>query len=75
MADLNSLTPSESGVVTEIISDGPLSRRFSDIGLTVGATVRCLFSSPSGDPKAFKIRGAVIAIRKEDAVNIKIRRL
>ena len=38
-----------------------------DLGLTHGARVRCLFAAPGGDPRAYRIRGAVIALRSEDA--------
>ena len=41
-----------------------------DIGLVEGTPVECLRKSPAGDPKAYLIRGAVIAIRKEDAATV-----
>ena len=44
--------------------------RFMDIGLVEGTLVECLRKSPAGDPKAYLIRGAVIAIRKEDAATV-----
>ena len=47
-----------------------LRRRFMDIGLVEGTPVECLRKSPAGDPKAYLIRGAVIAIRKEDASSV-----
>ena len=37
------------------------------LALTHGARVRCLFAAPGGDPRAYRIRGAVIALRSEDA--------
>lgn len=75
MTDLSLLKPDEEGIVTDILKNGGLGRRLSDIGLTAGMVVRCLFESPSGDPKAYLIRGAVIALRRADAAEIKVRRL
>ena len=51
-------------------TEGYLRRRFMDIGLVEGTLVECLRESPAGDPKAYLIRGAVIAIRKEDAATV-----
>ena len=42
-------------------------RRLLDIGLTPGTRTTCLYEAPSGDPKAYWIRGAVVALRNEDA--------
>ena len=41
-----------------------------DIGLTENTAVECVGRSPAGDPTAFLIRGAVIALREEDCKNI-----
>ena len=38
-----------------------------DLGFTPGAGVRCLFAAPSGDPRAYMVRGSVIALRRADA--------
>ena len=45
---------------------------FLDIGLTENTLVECVGVSPLGDPAAYAIRGAVIAIRKTDSKNILI---
>ena len=50
-----------------------MRRRLLDIGLTPDTRVECVGKSPAGDPKAFLIRGAVIAIRKEDCDEILIK--
>ena len=41
-----------------------------DIGLVPGTRVKCVLKSPLGDPAAYKIRGAIMAIRKEDGLKI-----
>lgn len=69
---LNSINPGEYAKVGQILSRGSMRQRLLDIGLTPGTTVECVGKSPSGDPKAFLIRGAVIAIRSEDCAEILI---
>lgn len=56
--------------VKELISDGISRRRMLDLGLIKGTKVQCLRQSPSGDPTAYEIRGAVIALRSEEASKI-----
>lgn len=54
----------------ELRSTGSMRRRLLDIGLINNTRVECLGRSPGGDPSAFLIRGAVIAIRSEDLKDI-----
>lgn len=70
MKTLKEILPGDFAVVKEIITDGDMRRRLLDIGLIPGTRVECIGKSPGGDPKAFLIRGAVIAIRAEDAAGI-----
>jgi ferrous iron transport protein A len=44
-----------------------------DIGLVENTPVECLGRSPGGDPSAYLIRGAVIAIRADDCRGITVR--
>ena len=53
--------------VRALSPEGSMRRRLLDLGLTPGAAVRCLFAAPSGNPRAYLIRGAVIALRNQDA--------
>lgn len=70
MKTLNEIMPGGFAAVKEIITEGDIRRRLLDIGLIPGTRVECIGKSPGGDPKAFLIRGAVIAIRAEDAAGI-----
>ena len=56
--------------VVRLETKGELRRRLMDIGLVEGTTVECVRKSPAGDPKAYLIRGAVIALRNEDAATV-----
>lgn len=56
--------------VDRVLTVGRMRRRLLDLGLTPGASVKCLGRSPVGDPSAYLIRGAVIAIRACDSSQI-----
>lgn len=71
---LNQLKPGEKAVVTEIETEHSLRRRLMDIGLVENTAVECVGKSPMGDPAAYLIRGAVIAIRASDCSGIRIRK-
>ena len=64
----------EKAVVKKLLSDGSIRRRLLDIGLVEGTTVECVGESPLGDPRAYLIRGAVIAIRTTDCKKIMVER-
>lgn len=60
-------------LIDKILIDGSMRRRLLDLGLTQNTKVKCVGKSPLGDPKAFFIRGAVIALRQEDCQKILIK--
>lgn len=70
---LNELNPGQTAVVEELKTRGSIRRRLLDIGLVRDTMVECVGRSPAGDPTAFLIRGAVIAIRSEDLKDIVVR--
>lgn len=72
---LNDIPPGKCAVVQSLEAEGSMRRRFLDIGLIQDTKVACLGRSPAGDPSAYLIRGAVIAIRSEDSKNILVHRL
>ena len=67
---LNRLCPGESAFVKSLNSSGALRRRLLDMGIVEVTRVECLGMSPGGDPKAFLVRGAVLAIRGQDCRDI-----
>lgn len=73
MKYLSDLKVGQSCIVSEILTRGSMRRRFLDIGLIENTVVKCVGQSPSGDPKAYLIRGAVIAIRSDDSSKIIVR--
>ena len=71
-ATLIGLAEGDSGVIGDIDVRVGSRGRLMDLGLTPGARVSCLFSAPSGDPRAYLIRGSVIALRREDAAGVRL---
>ena len=69
---LDELSVGESAIVKKIETDDNMTRRFIDIGLVEGTKVTSLYHSYLKDPTAYFIRGAVIALRKQDAKKIYI---
>ena len=72
MRNLAVLKPGDRAVIDEINLKGGMRRRLLDIGMIPGTAVECVGESPAGDPKAFLVRGAVIAIRSEDCAGISV---
>ena len=66
-SSLNSLRVGQSALVSHIEAEPAMRRRLLDIGLIPGTRVTCTAVSPAGDPAAYLIRGAVIALRGRDA--------
>lgn len=67
------LHPGHTGEVIQLTMEGENRRRLLDLGLVPGTSVTALFSSPLGDPTTYRIRGAMIALRAEQARQILIR--
>lgn len=70
---LCALRVGQQGVVCALGNTGAIRRRLLDIGLTPGTVTTCVGRSPGGDPAAYLIRGAVIAIRDGDAAAVTVR--
>ena len=67
---LNMIKVGQNAVIKQLKNEDKMKRRLFDIGLIEGTKVECVTKSPSGDPAAFSVRGAVIALRSEDSKNI-----
>jgi len=58
------------GRITRLAACDNTRRRMLDLGFVKNTVVEALRRSPSGDPTAYQVRGAVIALRSEEASNI-----
>lgn len=68
--NLMSVAVGNNAVINSLSASGALRRRLLDLGLTPGSHITCLYEAPSGNPRAYLIRGTVIALRNQDALNI-----
>ena len=64
---LSDLRMGQSAVVWRLDNPVPMRRRLLDIGLVPNSVVHCVGISPGGDPAAYRICRAVVAIRREDS--------
>jgi DtxR family Mn-dependent transcriptional regulator len=71
---LNTLQPGEQGQVVALSPRlrGADRRRMMDLGILPGTTIDVEMTSPSGDPTAYLVRGALIALRAEQAQLIQV---
>ncbi len=71
---LSELAQGERSRVIEISAQcrGLERRRLQDLGFLPGAAIEAELSSASGDPVAYRVRGALIALRKDQADLIRI---
>jgi len=73
-AFLSGLKP---GVPTRVLGlspacRGPERRRLLDLGFVPGTRVEVEMVSPAGDPTAYRVRGTIVALRREQANLIRI---
>jgi ferrous iron transport protein A len=64
---LADLALGQSGVVARLEVEGEQRRRLMDLGLVPGTVVTAELKSPLRDPTAYRIRGALIALRSDQA--------
>ena len=70
LISLDKLPVGSFGEVRKLTAEGISRRRMLDLGLIYDTTVEALLKSPVGDPTAYEIRGAVIAMRSEEASKV-----
>jgi len=77
IASLASLETDECGIVVGISNAmrGQQRRRMLDFGIVPGTKIYARLKSLQGDPSAFEVRGALIALRKNQSDLIHIKRL
>ena len=64
---LNELPLNTKGYIYKLNCNGNIRRRLLDLGFVEGACITPILTSPFHNPRAFYIRGTLIAIRNEDA--------
>ena len=69
---MNEIDVSRKATVKSIDACGEIRRRLMDMGLVENTQIECVGKSPLGDPKAYLICGAVVAIRAADCRGITV---
>ncbi len=70
MKTLSDLHLGDKGFVKYLTAEGTTKRRMLDLGIVPNTKIEAIMQSPAGDPTAYLIRGAVIALRREEAETI-----
>ena len=73
MKTLHSLKKGEAGRVCEICATGDIRRRLMDLGIVKGTKITCELYSPGGTLHAYRVRGALIALRNKERTAIRIK--
>lgn len=72
MKTLNNAKVGNFVEVQDIFAQGLLRERMLALGVIKGTSIEVIRRGPSGDPTVYDIRGAMIALRKEEASLIMI---
>ncbi len=74
-ATLDTLALGETCVVVRLDSTGAERDRMMDLGILPGTRITAEMRAPLGEPTAYRIRGALVALRPEQARLIHVRPL
>ncbi len=69
---LSEILPGDTAVIYSV-ERGELQHRMYDLGFVPGTPIECIAAAPLGGPSAYLVRGALIALRADDARLIKIK--
>ncbi|MBQ8351656.1 MAG: ferrous iron transport protein A [Clostridia bacterium] len=67
------MQPGERAVITSL-PPSALRQRLLDMGFLENAEIECVGKSPFGDPNAYLVCGAVVALRRQDCHGILVRK-
>lgn len=67
---LDRLETGQTAVVSHLLAPNSEQLRLMELGFIPGRTVSALQTAPWGDPVAYAVCGAVIALRRSDASQI-----
>ena len=64
---LDQMTTGQLATIQKVRGEGAIRRRLLDMGLTNGASIEMIRTSPLGDPIEYRLRGYNLSLRKEEA--------
>lgn len=71
---LSALNMGEGAYIDRLEGVQHMTHRLAQLGFTPGTRVECELTAPSGDPSAYRVRGALIALRRSDAGQVYVTR-
>ena len=74
LADLRTRDTAEVIALDEACQ-GYSRRRLMDLGFTQGARIRASLSTFAGDPRAYEVRGTLVALRRDQSSQILVKRV
>lgn len=72
---LDEIKINETAIIKDIKLNANTKRRILDFGLIKGTKIIPILKNITGDSRAYKARGCLIAIRNEDANKIKVEKI
>ncbi len=69
---LSDLARGQSGYIQQVEDTTGMKKRLGELGLLPGTRVVCELISPAGDPVAYRVRGALLALRRRDARTVRV---
>ena len=72
MTYLDKLIPGQSARIVGYRSDGPVSRRLAELGLTPGRQIRYLRDAPLRDPLQIQIGNGSLSLRHAQAALVAV---
>ena len=70
MRDLSGLPLGKAGRVRCLRAGEGIGRRLMDLGFTPGAKAACVLAAPGDGIRAYRVRGALIALRRREAQRV-----
>jgi Fe2+ transport system protein FeoA len=69
---LDQLRLGEGATIEDVCGRGPFRRRLLELGMLPGTTITRTGQAPLGDPLSFRVRGAVLCLRRTEAATVRV---
>ena len=69
---LSELGKGREGILWDSLGEGPIAYRLRQFGMIEGTRIYSLGAAPLGSPMLFRVRGTILALRREDCRGISV---
>lgn len=73
--EASQLAPGDEARISAVLATGDIGHRLLDLGFLPDTAIRMIRRAPLGDPIEFEIRGTRICLRRQEARQIRVRRV